>query len=86
MIEAYFLQIETIIQAFPDIRFISLTKKIYSTNQGYISGSIIFENDHRLDFVMTMLPTMPKLQLFPIINMKLRVLRQVQRQRLTMCF
>jgi hypothetical protein len=25
MIEAYFLQIETIIQAFPDIRFISLT-------------------------------------------------------------
>ena len=51
MIEAYFLQIETIIQAFPDIRFISLTKKIYSTNQGYISGSIIFENDHRLDFV-----------------------------------
>ena len=35
MIEAYFLQIETIIQAFPDIRFISLTKKIYSTNQGY---------------------------------------------------
>jgi len=35
MIEAYFLQIETIIQAFRDIRFISLTKKIYNTNQGY---------------------------------------------------
>lgn len=51
MIEAYFSQIETIIQTFPDIRFISLTKKIYSTNQGYIGGSIIFRNDHRLDFV-----------------------------------
>ncbi len=51
MIEDYFLQVETIIQAFPDIRFISLKKKIYSTNQGYISGSIIFKNEHRLDFV-----------------------------------
>ncbi|MGL5035873.1 MAG: toxin-antitoxin system TumE family protein [Microcystaceae cyanobacterium] len=51
MIEVYFLQIEAIIQAFSGIRFISLTKKLYNTNQGYISGSIVFENDHRLDFV-----------------------------------
>jgi hypothetical protein len=34
MIEAYFLQIETILQSFPNIRFVSLTKKIYNTNQG----------------------------------------------------
>jgi hypothetical protein len=51
MIEAYFLQVEAIIKTFANIRFISLTKKFYNTNQGYISGSIIFENDHRLDFV-----------------------------------
>jgi len=51
MIEAYFLQIEKVIQAFSDICFISLTKKIYSMNQGYISGSIIFKNNHRLDFI-----------------------------------
>lgn len=51
MIEVYFLQIEKVIQAFSDICFISLTKKIYSMNQGYISGSIIFKNSHRLDSV-----------------------------------
>ncbi|NCS39659.1 MAG: hypothetical protein GPJ20_12220 [Microcystis aeruginosa BS13-10] len=51
MIEAYFLQIETILQSFTNIRFVSLTKKIYNTNQGYISVSIIFENNHRLDFI-----------------------------------
>ncbi|MFN7341200.1 MAG: DUF6516 family protein [Opitutia bacterium] len=33
------------------MRFVSLTKKIYNISQGYISGSIIFENNHRLDFV-----------------------------------
>ena len=51
MIEAYFLQLEQIIQEFPNIRFVSLTKKTYNATQGYIGGSIIFENNHRLDFV-----------------------------------
>lgn len=51
MIEEYFLQIERVIKAFPNVRFVSLTKKIYNISQGYISGSIIFENNHRLDFV-----------------------------------
>ena len=51
MIEAYFTEIEQTIQEFPHIRFLSLTKKIYNATQGYISGSIIFENSHRLDFV-----------------------------------
>lgn len=51
MIETYFLQLEQTIQEFPNVRYLSLTKKIYNANQGYISGSIIFENNHRLDFV-----------------------------------
>lgn len=51
MIEEYFVQIEGIIKEFPNVRFVSLTKKIYNISQGYISGSIIFENNHRLDFV-----------------------------------
>jgi hypothetical protein len=51
MIEEYFAQIEGIVKEFPNVRFVSLTKKIYNISQGYISGSIIFENNHRLDFV-----------------------------------
>ena len=51
MIEAYFTEIECTIQAFPGVRFLSLTKKIYNSTQGYIGGSIVFENNHRLDFV-----------------------------------
>ncbi|BBC22757.1 DUF6516 family protein [Pseudanabaena sp. ABRG5-3] len=51
MIEDYFVQLEEIIKEFPNIRFVSITKKIYNISQGYISGSIIFENNHRLDFV-----------------------------------
>ena len=51
MIEAYFLQIEQTIREFPNVRYLSLTKKIYNASQGYINGSIIFENNHRLDFV-----------------------------------
>jgi len=51
MIEAYFHQIEQTIREFPNIRFVSLTKKIYNVKQGYIGGSVIFENNHRLDFV-----------------------------------
>jgi hypothetical protein len=51
MIEAYFIEIEQTIREFPNVRFVSLTKKIYNATQGYVGGSIIFENNHRLDFV-----------------------------------
>jgi len=51
MIESYFLQIEQTIREFPNVRYLSLTKKIYNASQGYINGSIIFENNHRLDFI-----------------------------------
>ena len=36
MIEAYFLQIEQTIREFPNVRYLSLTKKIYNASQGYI--------------------------------------------------
>ncbi len=51
MIEAYFLQIERVFQEFPNIRSLSLKKKLYNVKQGYVSGSVIFENGYRLDFV-----------------------------------
>ena len=51
MIEAYFLQLEQVIQEFPNSRFVTITKKSYNTKQGTISGSIIFETNNRLDFV-----------------------------------
>ncbi len=50
MIEKYFLQIDQILHEFPDIRALALKKKIYNTRQGYISGTIIFENGCKLDF------------------------------------
>ena len=50
MIEKYFLQIEHIIQEFSNIRSLSVKKKIYNVRQGYISGSIVFENGYRLEF------------------------------------
>ncbi|MCX7093950.1 MAG: DUF6516 family protein [Methylobacter sp.] len=51
MIEAYFIQLEQVLQEFPNSRSLSLTKKIYNFNQGYISGSVVFENNCRLDFI-----------------------------------
>ena len=51
MIKNYFWEIEKAITEFTNVRFYNLTKKIYNTTQGYISGSIIFHNNHRLDFV-----------------------------------
>lgn len=51
MIEKYFLQLEHTIQEFPYISSLSLKKKIYNARQGFISGTVIFENDCRLDFV-----------------------------------
>jgi hypothetical protein len=50
MIEKYFLQIEHIIQDIPNIRSLSVKKKIYNVRQGHITGSVIFENGYRLDF------------------------------------
>lgn len=54
MIEKYFWQIVAIkktIEEFSNIIFSSITKKIDSHTQGDISGSITFDNQHRLDFV-----------------------------------
>jgi hypothetical protein len=36
MIEGYFSQIERIIQEFPNIRSLSVRKKVYNAKQGYI--------------------------------------------------
>ncbi|TRV04078.1 MAG: hypothetical protein EWV41_18015 [Microcystis wesenbergii Mw_MB_S_20031200_S109] len=52
-----FLQIEQTIREFPNVRYLSLTKKIYNASQGYINGSIIFENHHRLYHFSLFLPS-----------------------------
>ena len=51
MIAAYFSQIEATLQTFPNIRTYTLQTKVYNATQGYIKGSIVFENGWRLDFV-----------------------------------
>lgn len=51
MIEEYFSQIEHILQEFPNIRSVSVRKKIYNVKQGYIGVSVIFENEYQLDFI-----------------------------------
>ena len=51
MIETYFLNLENTLAEFSNGCCVSITKKIYNSKQGYINGSIIFENNHRLDFV-----------------------------------
>lgn len=51
MIGAYFTQIETTIQSFPNIQRSTFTTKRYNTKQGYISGSLLFTNGYRLEFV-----------------------------------
>jgi len=50
MIEDYFLQIEARLREFPSIQSRVLTQKIYNHYQGYISGKIVFENGHSLEF------------------------------------
>ncbi len=50
MIQAYFTRIENILQSFPNIRSYTVRKKVYSTRQGFISGSVIFDNGHALEF------------------------------------
>ena len=51
MIEAYFYQIEEILNEFPTIRSYTLRKKVYNVKQGFISGSIVLKNGYMLDFV-----------------------------------
>ena len=51
MIDTYLIQLEQLFQQFPNIQTYTLTKKVYNTKQGFISGSIFFENGYRLDFV-----------------------------------
>ena len=50
MIEDYFLRVEEILREFPSIRSRVLTQKVYNQFQGYISGKIVFENGHSLEF------------------------------------
>lgn len=51
MIEAYFEHIEHILQEFPTISSSFITKKFYNAKQGYLTGSITFENGYRLEFI-----------------------------------
>lgn len=50
MIAEYFAEIERTLQGFPNILRSTLTKKQYNARQGYISGSIYFDNGCRLEF------------------------------------
>jgi len=50
MIELYFEETEETVQSFPDISSYVIHKKIYNSRQGFISGSVIFEDSSRLDF------------------------------------
>ncbi|MGR3178978.1 MAG: toxin-antitoxin system TumE family protein [Candidatus Anammoxibacter sp.] len=50
MIEKYFIEIDKTISYFKDIRSYSLNKKIYNDRQGFVSGTIIFDDDSQLDF------------------------------------
>ncbi len=51
MIGVYFNQLEQILQQFPSIQSYTLTKKIYNSKQGFMKGSIAFNNSYKLDFV-----------------------------------
>lgn len=50
MIEAYFTQIEQVLQTVPNTQNLSLRKTLYNNKQGYIAGSIVFDGGDRLDF------------------------------------
>ena len=51
MIDIYFAQLEQNFQDFPLISFYSLTKKRYNAKQGFIRGTIVFEDGSQLEFV-----------------------------------
>lgn len=50
MIESYFEETEKTLQRFPNIRSYTVHKKKYNARQGFIAGSIIFDDGCRLDF------------------------------------
>jgi len=50
MIEEYFQKVGKVLQEFPFIRSRALAQKVYNQHQGYISGKIVFENGHLLEF------------------------------------
>lgn len=49
MIQAYFEDIEKVLQNFPNIQSYTLSKKLYNDKQGFIRGIIKFEDNSRLD-------------------------------------
>jgi len=51
MIEAYFEEVEGVLQDFPNICSYTLTKRIYNLQQGYIGGTITFDAGWRLEFM-----------------------------------
>ncbi|MBD3308203.1 hypothetical protein GF339_17285 [candidate division KSB3 bacterium] len=51
MIDVYFRHLEQLLQQFPTIQSSTLTRKVYNATQGFITGSILFENGCRLDFI-----------------------------------
>lgn len=51
MIDTYFAELEKTLQTFPNILGSTLTKKRYNAKQGYVSGSIQFEDGRRLEFM-----------------------------------
>ena len=51
MINIYFAELEQLLLSFPYIQSYTIKKKIYNSKQGYIQGSIVFENGSRLDFI-----------------------------------
>jgi hypothetical protein len=50
MIEKYFKEVENSISYFENIRFYTITKKVYNERQGFISGTIVFEDESQLEF------------------------------------
>jgi hypothetical protein len=51
MIDACFTEIEQTLQSFHNILRLTLTKKKYNATQGYVSGSVHFDNGRRLEFM-----------------------------------
>jgi len=51
MIDVYFAQIEKSIQDFPSIRSYTLSKKVYNIKQGFINGTLVFEDNSQLEFI-----------------------------------
>ena len=50
MIEKYFEEINQVIYFFRNIQSYFLSKKIYNDKQGYIKGTLIFDDNSQLEF------------------------------------